>query len=82
MLELPQTWQDWVIAVGQLLFLIALFPSILSTNKPSWVTSGSTGLILTVFAATFWTLDLAYSAITAALVALGWYVLCFQKLNQ
>lgn len=82
MLELPHTWQDWTIAIGQLLFFFALLPSIFGAHKPSWITSGTTGLILTVFAYTFWTLDLVYGALTAALVALGWYILCIQKIRE
>lgn len=77
--HLPANWQDWVLAIGQLIFFVALFPSIFSAHKPSMWTSFMTAGILTIFAGVFWSLSLFFGAATSALVASGWYVLFFQK---
>lgn len=74
-MELPATWQDWVIAIGQLLFFIALLPSVFSPQKPHWASSLMTGTVLFAFAFTFYTLDLAWGAFTALLVGCTWFVL-------
>lgn len=78
-MELPTLWQDWVLFIGQLLFFIALIPSIASPHKPSVWTSLITAGVLTSFAIVFWSLSLLLGAVTAGLVAAGWYVLFFQK---
>jgi len=73
-------WQDTVISIGQVIFLLALLPSIFSKNKPAWGTSFLTALILSIFAFTFWTLSLKWGMISSGMVALGWWVLFFQAL--
>lgn len=57
-MQLPKTWQDWVIGVGQALFFVALLPSVFSADKPHWASSLLTGTILFAFAYTFRTLHL------------------------
>ncbi|MEX0916965.1 MAG: hypothetical protein WDZ90_00330 [Candidatus Paceibacterota bacterium] len=79
-MELLSTWQDWVLAAGQLSFAVALVPSILSKHKPSAWTSALTALVLTTFVVVFFTLGLLYGAITSGVVAVCWYILLFQKL--
>lgn len=79
---LPETWQDWVVAIGSLLFFFALLPSILSKNKPSVWTSLLTASILTIFAVVYWTLGLTFGTATTALTATGWCVLFFQKARR
>ena len=74
----PTTWQDWVIGSGQFLFFVVLLPSVFSDNKPHPDTSVSTGIILLVFAFTFWTLTLRWGAIMAALTGCTWLVLYVQ----
>lgn len=79
-MELPLTWQDWVLTIGQILFFVALLPSIFSQHKPSAWTSFMTGGTLTAFTVVFFSLGLIWGAVTAALVAVAWYVLLLQKL--
>lgn len=72
-------WQDIVLSVGQLVFILALLPSFLSKDKPALMTSFITGTILCVFAFTFSTLSLWASAISTGCVSLAWFILAFQK---
>lgn len=73
------SWQDIVLLFGNLVFFLALIPSILSANKPSKWTSLFTALALTAFSFTYYSLGLVYGTITVALSAIGWWVLFFQK---
>lgn len=76
------SWQDLVLLVGNLVFLIALIPSIIGTNKPSLWTSLFTALTMSVFAFTYYSLGLTYGTITVALSALAWWILFFQKIRN
>lgn len=75
-------WQDIVISIGQILFGVALLPSIFGKGKPHWGTSLLTAFILTVFTYTFWTLALTYGAVTSGIVALCWWILFFQVFKK
>ena len=75
-------WQDYVIAVGSIIFIIALMPTVLSKEKPHLSTSLMTGTVLMVFAITYLTLRLWFAAITTALTSLQWFVLAVQKYLQ
>ena len=75
-------WQDIVLGVGQLLFLVALIPSLRSEDKPALGTSVMTGALLTVFAVVYLTLGLLFSTISSLIIALGWWTLAFQKLRK
>lgn len=75
-------WQDYVIAVGSIIFVIALIPSVLGKHKPALSTSLLTGTVLLVFAMTYLTLSLWFAAITTTLTATLWYVLAVQKYLQ
>ncbi len=81
-MELPTSWQDWVLAIGQIFFFLALLPSVFSNDKPSKYSSAPTALVLFLFSYTFYTLDLAWGASTSFLVGVIWTVLFFQKLRQ
>lgn len=81
-MELPDSWQDWVIAIGQLIFFFALLPSIFSNDKPNRWSSLLTATTLSVFTYTFWTLGLFWGAFNSALVTIAWFVLFFQKRNK
>lgn len=74
------SWQDIVLAIGSLVFAIALIPSLLSKDKPALLTSGSTSLVLFVFTITYASLSLWYATVTTALSAALWGVLALQKL--
>ena len=72
-------WQDWIIAISQIVLSLALLPSIFSSHKPHPRTSVLTSVTLSILAYTFFTLDLWLSAAGTAVGALGWYILLFQK---
>lgn len=72
-------WQDIVLSLGGYIFIIALIPSVLSSDKPALSSSLLTGAILGVFAVVYATLDLWSSAISTSLLALTWLVLAWQK---
>ena len=75
-------WQDWVFTTGQIIFVIALIPTIKGKGKPAFSTSLTTGLILLAFAFTQYTLELWFSSITATMTAAAWLILAFQKYQQ
>lgn len=72
------TWQDVVLGLGQLLFIIALIPALRSAHKPPRVTCFVTGVTLFTFAFTFSTLNLAWATLTAAVCAALWMIMVFQ----
>ncbi len=72
-------WQDIVFTIGQLIFVIALIPSIRSKDKPAFISSAITAVILVGFGITYTSLGLWGSAIFAFLNATAWAILAFQK---
>lgn len=75
-------WQDWVFAVGQGLFAVALIPAILDrTSKPPFFTSLLTAAILAVFAAAFLSLDLWWSALSTTVCSACWWILAWQRIS-
>jgi hypothetical protein len=72
-------WQDGVLALGALMFAIALIPSVTSKDKPALWTSILTCTVLIVFAITYASLSLWFATITTSLTALLWGVLIIQK---
>ena len=71
-------WQDYVISMGQIVFIIALIPSILSDNKPAMSTSFTTAAVLSTFVFCFASLGLIFAAITSGGSALAWWILFYQ----
>lgn len=79
---LHNMWQDFVILIGSLVFLIALLPSIFSKNKPDKLTSISTAIVLYVYFGTYITLDLYFSSTVVLATATAWLVLFFQAIKK
>jgi hypothetical protein len=75
-------WQDYVFTIGGIIFILALIPSITGKDKPALTSSLSTGIVLVIYAVTYITLSLWYSALTISLTALCWFILAFQKYRQ
>lgn len=73
------SWQDVLLSIGQLVFAVALLPSVFSKDKPAISTSLTTGAVLMTFAFTYSTLKLWSAAAFAAIVGILWLVLAFQK---
>lgn len=76
------SWQDMVLSIGSLIFVVALLPSIFSPHKPSFSTSASTGAVLIVFGFTYISLNLWYAATTTFLSGVLWAILAVQKALQ
>lgn len=72
-------WQDYVFALGSLVFVVALIPSIRSVDKPALTSSLLTGSILLVFALTYVTMDLWYACATTLATSACWFTLAWQK---
>ncbi len=71
-------WQDYVISIGNIIFVISLIPSVLSKNKPALMTSLLSAVTLFLFVFTFLTLKLWFSAIAQAGSATLWSILAIQ----
>ncbi|MDP1706211.1 MAG: hypothetical protein Q8L36_00050 [bacterium] len=72
-------WQDFVFTIGSWIFIIALLPAIFGKNKPPISTSFTTGFVMIFFAIAYFTLELWLSTISAAILALAWLLLGWQK---
>ncbi len=74
-------WQDIVISVAQLCFIIAMVPSIKSNDKPASSTSVMNIILVGVIAFCLLTLRLWFSALTALAIATTWAILAIQKIK-
>ncbi len=75
-------WQETVLAVGQIVFIIALLPSLFSRDKPEIWTSIITGTVALSIALTYATMSLPVAAISAFLNFIFWSILALQKYRQ
>lgn len=75
-------WQDWVFSIGQIIFVIALIPTIKGKDKPALSTSLITGAILLAFAFSYMALSLLFSTVTSIVMSLSWFILAYQKYKQ
>ena len=73
------SWQDIVLLIGNLVFFLALVPSIVSLDKPSKWTSLPTAFVLSVFGVTYYSLGLNFAAFMVSVSAIAWWILFFQK---
>ncbi len=71
-------WQDFLFAVGSIVFIMALAPTVKSKNKPPLMTSAPTALILYSFSLAYLTLHLWFAAITTLGTALEWSIIAGQ----
>ena len=72
-------WQDYILTIGTILFIIALIPSIFSKDKPALATSLLTGSVLAIFAFVYATLSLWLTTITVSITSITWLILAYQK---
>ena len=75
-------WQDAILTVGQIIFVIALIPSMLSKDKPAQATSFLTGSVALSIAFVYVTLSLWFAAATAGINAIFWYILLAQRYRR
>lgn len=73
-------WQDAVFALGEIVFMAGLFPSLLSEQKPSALTSIVTGLMLCGFLTVHASYKLWTAFTLCAATACLWFVLAGQVL--
>lgn len=74
-------WQDIVILITQIIFTLALFPSIISKDKPAFITSAINTFFLFVLSFTYFTMNLWGALIGTLVLASLWGVLAVQKYN-
>ena len=73
------TWQDAVLSVGAVFFIIALVPLVRSRfEKPPLFTSITTGAWLAVFAVVYATKDLPFACATTTATAACWLLVAWQ----
>lgn len=75
-------WQQTVLALGQIIFIIALLPSVFTKDKPEIWTSIITGTVALSIAITYITMSLPVAAISAFFNFVFWSILAYQKFNQ
>lgn len=75
-------WQDWIMALGAWVFIVALIPAVKAKDKPPTSTSLMTGGVLTIYVVCMLTLGLVVSAISTGGTAFLWWILFFQKRRQ
>ena len=75
-------WQDIVLGVGQIIFFLALIPSIRSKDKPALSSSIITATVLLAYALVFATLSLWFTVLTDIITTIFWYILAYQKFTQ
>lgn len=76
------TWQEIVLALGQILFLIALIPSMVTDDKPEIYTSLMTGAVALSISITYLTLHIKLASVMAFLNFVAWSILAIQKHRQ
>ncbi len=72
-------WQDYVLMIGGIILGISIVPMIRAREKPPFLTSIPTSLILTVFIVCLATLRLYLASFSTACTAVLWWVLVFQR---
>jgi len=75
-------WQDIVLAIGQILFILALIPAVKHLHKPPLTTSIMNGVVLLVFAAIYISLSLWFAAVTTAITGGMWFTLALQAFRE
>lgn len=72
-------WQDYALTLGLIVFNLALIPAIFSKYKPPLITSMPTVVFQYLFAVTFITLHLWFSAVGSFINGTLWGILAYQK---
>jgi hypothetical protein len=73
------SWQDIVLAVGSVLFCVALVPSLRGTDKPALATCLITGSVLAGFVAVYASLSLWLATVCTAVSSGLWWTLAWQQ---
>ena len=78
---LRSMWQDYVIAVGQMVLNLALLPTVISGVKMPVVTCALTSGVLLVFSGTLLTLSAEVASATSLVGAILWGTLLYHALR-
>ena len=76
------SWQDLVYGIGNVLFVIALIPSLKSDDKPNIKTSIMNSVVLVSFIIAGISLELYFTALVTTLLTISWAYLGYQKYRQ
>ena len=75
-------WQDLIFTVGNIIFALALIPTILGKNKPALSTSLTTTIVLYIFSLAYLSLSLWFSTIASFISGSLWLILALQNIYQ
>ncbi len=75
-------WQETVLALGQVVFIVALLPSVFSDDKPEIWTSIITGTVALSIAITYVTMHIPIAAVSAFFNFVFWSILAIQKYRK
>lgn len=71
-------WQDLVIGCAQLVFVIALLPTLFGNEKPARATCAATAVACYAVAFAVVSLDFIWSTVTVSMCAMEWTIMTFQ----
>jgi hypothetical protein len=74
--------QDYIFMIGGFIFILALIPTLRSSDKPPIKTSLMTGGVLATMSICYYTLALYLAWITTAITAVMWMAIAIQKHRQ
>lgn len=75
-------WQDVVPIVGNIIFAVALIPSIRTKQKPHRLSCAMTASVLWLYVGTFWSQTLWYWSMATVATALVWTILLIQQRRE
>ena len=75
-------WQDLVVTAGAWVFIIALYPSVKSEDKPAFVTSLITGVTMLAYTIVYASYSLWWATASSVILCFEWFVLAHQKYRQ
>lgn len=75
-------WQDFILTAGSIIFIVALFPSVLGKDKPAIKTSLLTGGVLVVYLVVYISLQLWFTTVTTVVLSPLWFLLAFQQFKR
>lgn len=75
---LGDRWRDYVLFLGQIVFLFALLPTVFGDSKPEFCTCIVTALGMTLFTYVYATVNWWWTTAVAFVVTLLWWILVVQ----
>lgn len=76
------SWQDILFTGGNIVFIIALLPTVFDKQKPAVSTSAVTASVLIAFTIAYASLGFWSSAAMAGALSLLWFILLIQRLRK